>query len=62
METVRDRMTCVPDLRLVLQVPLIPRPATYFQPWAGLLLPPHKRLLLLFLAIPALPPGHQAAS
>ena len=32
METVRDRMACVPDLRLGLQVPLIPRPATYFPP------------------------------
>ena len=32
LETVRDRMACVPDLRLGLQVPLIPRPATYFPP------------------------------
>ena len=32
METVRDRMACVPDLRLGLQVPLIPRPATYYPP------------------------------
>ena len=62
LETVRDRMACVPDLRLGLQVPLIPRPATYFQPWAGLLLPPHKRLLLLLLALPAPPPGRQVDS
>ena len=30
METVRERMACVPDLRLGLQVPLAPRPTTYF--------------------------------
>ena len=30
LETVRERMACVPDLSLGLQVPLAPRPATYF--------------------------------
>ena len=32
LETVRERMGCVPDLRVGLQVPLIPRPATYYPP------------------------------
>ena len=32
LETVRERMACVPDLRLGLQVPLTPRPATYYPP------------------------------
>ena len=32
LETVRERMGCVPDLRLGLQVPLIPRPAIYYPP------------------------------
>ena len=30
LETVRQRMACVPDLRLGIQVPLAPRPANYF--------------------------------
>ncbi len=32
LETVRERMACVPNLRLGLQVPLAPRPATYYPP------------------------------
>ena len=32
LETVRERMACVPDLRLGLQVPLVPRPASYYPP------------------------------
>ena len=32
LETVRERMGCVPDLRVGLQVSLVPRPATYYPP------------------------------
>ena len=58
-ETVRDRMACIPDLRLGLQVPLVPRPAAYYTRRGRPAAAPQEDPTP---APPALSPGHRAGS